>query len=258
MSFKRTIAIGIAFIALISFYFFYDIKGKPAREEKKHKTNAVFSLKEDGVKDITLVRNMGKITETMVFEKKDGTWYIKLPFEAIADTETLNTLNRTVSKAEKVDTVEDKPSDLNKYGLDKPAYVITLSDGTKQETIFLGALAVGDAKYYAKKKDQEAVFTLDTSFKPNIEKRMVDYRDKLLVHMPFADINKFVCHKGKETLVFEKTGDSWTSKSPGIIRPGNEEILRYIRDFCGMKVKEFIKSTPQKEEELHRKNAMPG
>lgn len=97
--------------------------------------------------------------------KEDDTWHLKDDTETALVQDTIENIADTVSDVQAERQIED-PDSLESYGLDSPAYTITVigEDGTT-ETIYIGDGA--DSDYYMTAGDKENVYTVSSSL-PNV------------------------------------------------------------------------------------------
>lgn len=97
--------------------------------------------------------------------KEDDTWHLKDDTETALVQDTIENIADTVSDVQAERQIKD-PDSLESYGLDSPAYTITVTgeDGTT-ETIYIGDGA--DSDYYMTAGDKENVYTVSSSL-PNV------------------------------------------------------------------------------------------
>ncbi len=242
MNFKRTIVIAVIFLLLGGFYYFYEIKGKPIREKKERAKKGVFSIDVDHLKTLTIEREDKKIS----FEKKDeNKWNIVSPVEAKADEGILNYLARTLAKSEKEEIVEEKPNNLNKYGLSPPQFTVTISDGKKSETLLIGDKSIDGDYFYAKRQNSPQVFLITSSFGPNLSKNVTQFREKRIMDITSDKITKVAYTVKGENFLFEKKGKQWTVKYPVIPHWGSSEIEDFVDSLITIRAEEFFKKTPE-------------
>lgn len=276
MSFKRTIVIVVLFLLVGGFYYLYEIKGKPEREEKKQKENAIFTIEEKDIKTVEMKRKPGKAqkdkeTEEFLFErvtespekKSEGTpspestgkiesieidshsWLIKKPKEVKGENSAIDMLARSIVNSSKEETVEDSPADLKKYGLDEPRYILTVSDGKKKETIKIGGKTIDKKNYYAMKEGEKPVFLINSGFSYNTDKNLTGYRDKSVIPIEPDNIERVAVHMGDRTYIFQKDDKKWTLSSPTIPRLDENTVNSYVNGLFRMHTKEFFENTEQ-------------
>jgi hypothetical protein len=261
MSFKRTIVIAVVFLLVGGFYYFYEFRGKPVREELKRKESAVFSLEEEKISMVTFLRqNVEGITningrEKFTFEKTGESWFIKEPVESRADKDTLESFVKTIATSQKDEIIDKSAKDLDKYGLDNPRYELIISDGSKEEILLIGDNTIDDRSFYAKLKNEPTVYLISTNLKFNLDKRTDDYRDRTIVDIPREEINKVVYHRNKDTFVFEKAGENWTTTHELIPRPGTDEISTFVHYLTNLRVKAFLPNDTNTQKKLGIENS---
>jgi Domain of unknown function (DUF4340) len=124
-------------------------------EQLRDKT--LLSFKRDDMQRLAITSPAGAVDLT-----RDGAdWKVTKPFQAKAKKEKLDDLLFTLESVKGSRFVEDKPTDLAKYGLDAPQAKVSVwlkGDSTPKE------LAIGkqrpDKTFYAKSTSQDAVFTV--------------------------------------------------------------------------------------------------
>lgn len=253
MNFKKTIVIAILFLLVAGFYYFYEIVGKPKREEKNKQETTVFTFDETKVSSLDLHRRPeGTPSEAMPtdlsFEKKDNIWMMKKPLETKADQMVLDSITTAMVIAKKDEVVEDDPRDLKQYNLEPPDFTLTVSDGEKTETIELGSQTVDKQHFYARIKGQKPVFLTNAGFKSHIEKFLTGYRDKTVFDFKYEDVEKVAAHCEDETFVFEKKDNRWIIAFPPVPRPSGSAVENMIKGIMSFQVAEFFKN-----DETHRK-----
>jgi len=91
--------------------------------------------------------------------REEGNWVLENEKDKNIDEEKVQELLQEINDITVEEFVDDNPSDLAPYGLDKPEIQITVSDGDKKTTLFFGKTE--NEKVYAKVADERSVYTLD-------------------------------------------------------------------------------------------------
>ena len=98
---------------------------------------------------------------TMSFVKEEGAWKVKDNDEIALDSDSVETIANTLSQVAAVRVLEGA-DDLSSYGLEEPAYTITMESETGVTmTLYIGE-AAGD-NYYATTNDKVVVYTIGSS-----------------------------------------------------------------------------------------------
>ena len=78
--------------------------------------------------------------------------------------------------------VEDKPTDVSKYGLSAPSLTVTIHEKKgKSDEILFGDDVPAGSLVYAQHKGDPKVYTLSSSIKTSLDKSVNDLRDKRLL-----------------------------------------------------------------------------
>ncbi len=121
---------------------------------------------------------------------------ILAPIKEEADTTKISQLVQTVVQMEIKDFVEENPSDLAKYGLDKPAHEVTYGNGNTTKTVLLGDKAGAEESgstgnvLYAKFPDTNVVFTVDVSKLTFLDVTLKDVISPFVYIPNINDVNK--------------------------------------------------------------------
>lgn len=84
------------------------------------------------------------------------------PIKEVAETSKVTRMLQAVTQLTINDVADNNPTDLAKYGLDKPAYVIKFGDANTTKNILFGKYVDKGTIRYAKYAEGKSVFTIDT------------------------------------------------------------------------------------------------
>jgi hypothetical protein len=152
--------------------------------------------------DMLTVEKTG--SPTLAFAKKGQDWRFSKPYEAKADTSTVDNLVSKLSQARMTSAVvDDGTKELNKYGLDKPTATATIGAGSARATLIFGSKK-DDGSVYARDASRPAVFTVEGTLLDELTKSPDDLRRKdLFEFRTFSALSLEVTYAG-QTMVFEK------------------------------------------------------
>ena len=180
------------------------------------------------------------------FVKGAGGWKMKEPLETAAEDEALRELHDMLAKLRAEEFVEDKPKDLTKYGLDKPARyrlfngdkeVLSLLVGTREK---IGADKTDGFRAYAKLEKGDTVVLLD----PLLTARLAsEYRKRdLWEPLPEKEIKeisiKAADDKNSFTLVKGPTG--WTDPAKPAESLNPETVNDLIFAVSGLRAERYV------------------
>lgn len=141
---------------------------------------------------------------TIRFVRPAGEWHIAAPIEGRADYSTVDSLVRRLAGLRMSAVVDDEPSDLRKYGLDRPAATVRLGSGSSQASLAIGS-AAGPGDVYARDVSRRLVVSVESSVLEDLKKDIAEFRQKdLFDARSFNATHVEILHEGR-THTFEKT-----------------------------------------------------
>jgi len=223
MNWKKTIALALTFIVLGAYVYFVEIKQHESKKQLEEKSKKVFNFVTDSVKTIALKNSFGQF----VIKKIQGEWRITEPIYTQADKSTITTMLNSLKNSKKETTFSVAPGELAQYGLGQGAIKVRLSleDGST-DSLELGEKTPVGAYVYTAKTDSQ-VFTINSSVKSTLDKKLFDIRDKKYLHFKRDQVQNITLRNRYGKYEFEKTGDKdWTFVN--IQRPANKANLNSI------------------------------
>jgi hypothetical protein len=139
----------------------------------------VLALGEDQIEEIRISKTG---TPAVVLKKNGGKWQITEPQLLAADQDSVKALVTSLASLQSDRMIDQKPSDLAVFGLNEPKGEIdvTVKGGTVNK-VLLGSDNPSGSASYVKLASNPAVYTLLSSTKTNLDKSVIDLRDKRLV-----------------------------------------------------------------------------
>jgi hypothetical protein len=164
-------------------------------------------------------------------ERKNGKWALSAPAAFPADQEAANGLVTSLSPVTADSIVEDKPTDLTKYGLNAPSLTVTVHEKKgKSDEILFGDDVPAGSLVYAQHKGDPKVYTLASSIKTSLDKSVNDLRDKRLLTF---DTNQLTRIELGPVEFGKNSQNEWAIIKPEPYRADNfqvEELLRKVAD----------------------------
>ncbi len=168
-------------------------------------------IKDDDMTTLSLTKD-----GTKVFESKQraagGEWQITFPVDRKADYTDLSKHIQWLNTAAIASFVEESPTDLAQYGLDKPKYVFEYNLRGVNHTLKLGTLK--DSAYYAMFDDMDVVFTVDSTNLTFVDLAVLDLVDTFIYIPMIYDVEKLVINiDGRtDTMVIDVNQDDSTTE----------------------------------------------
>ncbi len=184
------------------------------------------------VQQIDVKKKDGSI---LTLDRKNGKWAITAPEPLSADQDAVGTVVSSLSPVTADSVVEDKPSDVSKYGLANPSLTVIVKEKTgKTDQLFFGDDVPAGSLVYARSASSPKVYAVSSSVKSSFEKGINDLRDKRLLTFDTNRVTRVEVDWGKSDIEFGKNNQNeWQILKPKPYRADSfqvEELLRKLTD----------------------------
>ncbi len=112
------------------------------------------------------------------------------PIKEVAETSDVFRMLQSVTQLTITDVVDNSPADLNKYGLDKPSFVLKYGDGTTTKNILFGNYVEKGTIRYAKYAETNSIFTIDITPLTFLDTKLDDVIYSFIYLPNIKDVNK--------------------------------------------------------------------
>jgi hypothetical protein len=241
MRWQTTAALALLLVLLGGFFYVYEIRMGPAREEAAARKGRVFSA---DTKDVTAVE-LKRADETVRLQREGETWSLLEPVKARGSRTGVDELLANVMTAKIDREIDPNPKSLADFGLDKPVadITLTLKDG-KTLGLQLGAKNPTGVWVYARERDKPAVFVVGESVLRDATKPVADFRDRTILAFDAKDVTGFEIVLPDDTLVVEGAPSAWRITRPVALRADNETVREFLDKLASQKVREFVGEAP--------------
>ena len=171
----------------------------------------------------------------LTLQRQNGKWTITAPEALPADQDSVNGVASSLSPVTADSVVEDKPADLNKYGLNAPSLTVTIHEKNgKSDQLVFGDDVPAGSLVYARTGSGPRIYTVASSVKTSLDKSLNDLRDKRLLTFDQNQLTGIEIVSGKTDVAFGKNNaNEWQIIKPQPYRADNfqvEELLRKLTD----------------------------
>ena len=173
---------------------------------------AVVTVDRDAI-DFVEVKSDGRVVQVA----RTGTdWDMKAPLQLRADAGVVgDLLSKLIAlRMKSVGPVE--AADLKKDGLERPAYSVTIGNGSARSVLQIGGEGP-DSTLYARDASRPIVFTIDRAIADDLKKEAWEFRRKDVFDFETLDAMRLEIAQSGRTSVYEKGADaqgSWREVSP--------------------------------------------
>lgn len=151
---------------------------------------------------------------TLAFRRVDARrWQQSEPITQRADRQMVRTMLGRTSALKASEFVEDKPSDLTRYGLADPAHQVRITLDTGETfTLHVGDVIVGSSPQdrYILRVEDDAVYRARDGFLEAFLESDEDYRDTRILYIEQDEVQAYTVHSERyEPLTIRRTPDGW-------------------------------------------------
>ena len=234
----QTSAIMFALLVVLGgFYYVYEIRLGPGREEVAARKGRVFTADTKDVTELDIKRG----GETVRLKREGEGWELLEPVRARGSRPTADEVlaNLLTSKIDReIDPNPKSPAD---FGLDKPAadLTLTLKDG-KSIGLALGAKNPTGVWVYASEHGKPAVFVVGESVLRDATRPVADFRDRTLLAFDVKDVTGFEVATPEQILAVERVDGGWRLTKPAALAADGETIGEFLDKLAAQKVKDFV------------------
>jgi len=240
-SLTTTLILAAALLVLILWNQIYENKIRPTKDETTEKAKQLVTISQDDIHEIIIERmkNPPKENsetepktppqkpefETIHLKKTGSDWSIASPLQDRADHSTVSTMTSTLTTTKHERVVEEKPKDLETFGLKTPWLKVTLRKDAsgKPEILLMGKDTPTGYSCYAKLEAAETVYRVPKSLRTNLDKDTQAIRNKEIVTLLRPDVSEVEIQTPKENMVVKKDDkDNWTLAREGLPVENNE------------------------------------
>lgn len=238
---RRLIVLALAFAALGTFVYVYEITGKEARDQAKELEESVLQLERDAVTALSISFE-GR--EPVRLEKQDGTWMLRAPLDTPADTGTVDSLLRSLTAARRDRVFEGEGLDLKAYGLEAPAGKIEVTAGDRKKVLELGNKDFSGSRVYVKLADSPSVLLTSTSLLTAADKPVLDWRSKNALSFDRTKVEEMEIRRDGSQIRLAKRDGAWRLLAPLDDLADENTISTLLSTVEFARAKEFVAEDP--------------
>jgi hypothetical protein len=218
----------IAFAVLAGLLYWSDHRKSSAEAAKPDGDSAPAILKLDE-NSITKLQLKKKDAPAIELAKTGSDWKITEPKPYAADQSAVSGVLSTVSSLNSERLVDDKSSDLQRYGLTQPSLQLELTQkDNKTQRLLLGdETPTGNAVYAALAGDPR-VFTIASYNRTSIDKGLNDLRDKRLLTVNADKMSRIEIAGKNGAIEFGRTKDEWQILKPKPMRADSSAVNELV------------------------------
>jgi len=229
MKIRGLLIAALVFAGLAGFLYWSD-HHKPSAEAAKPDTDAAPSILKLDENSITKLELKKKDAPPILLTKSGSDWKISEPKPLPADQPTVTSLLSTISSLDSERLVEDKSSNLERYGLVSPTFELTISaKDNKTQRLLLGDETPAGSGVYAALAGDPRVFTIAEYRKTSLDKTLNDLRDKRLLTVSPDKVSRLEIAGKNGQIEFGHNQDQWQILKPKPMRADTFAVSELVR-----------------------------
>ncbi|MCX6356627.1 MAG: DUF4340 domain-containing protein [Candidatus Aureabacteria bacterium] len=211
----------------------YQVLNKEANDLRD---KALIEFEPEGLSKV-LIAHAGKRVE---LAQEGNYWRVAQPIQAPGDPDKIGAMLRKIKYLHVRDFTEDTPKDLAKYGLDSPAYEITLWDRKDQaaRTLRIGKEAEKNV-VYARRDGVDAVVTVNDDLLKELGRAPGEFRDEKVTRLAQGAVEEIRITKGDNALLLGKSGEKWEIREPEKKDADGTQVRNLLRAVTELKSTAF-------------------
>jgi len=236
MKIRSLLIATLVFAGLAGFLYWSDHHKSSAQTAKPDADAAPSILKLDE-NSITTLELKKKDAPPILLTKSGSQWKITEPKPLPADQTTVSSLLSTISSLDSERLVEDKNSNLQRYGLASPAFELDVTEkDKKKQRLLLGDFTPAGSGVYAALTGDPRVFTIAEYHKTSLDKTLNDLRDKRLLTVSPDKVSRLEIAGKNGEIEFGHNQDEWQILKPKPMRADRFAVSELVRKLTDVRM----------------------
>ncbi len=234
MNGKTTLISAIVLLILACIYVYGEIsKKETAIKEKEEKK--IFSITPEEINRVSI----GKKDGYVIFEKQDGIWNISSPQKFTAKSWEFENMLYLLSDLKKEEEIPAE--NLKDFGLQPPNIILTLSGKEREETIEIGKRNYNGNLSYAKKLDQNSIFTVSSILIGDLERPYSFFIEDSPLPIDLEKAEEIRVKTENNTTLLSKREDIWEMEGDGMPKQKADpkKATLYLQSITSLRVRDI-------------------
>ena len=244
MNFRTTLIIIVILAGIAGAYFlFFQQSPENTSTNERPPIHQVYGITREQVQQMEVTFTDTAYQDLKLVKDAMGHWYLKNPFQADADSETVNQMLDDILNKRVKQTLE--VTALAQYGLDTPSITLSLwtEEASPAAVFSIGKKAI-NFSVYVKEKSEAHIFLIESSALDDLTKSPTDLRDRSVIKFNTETVSNiqltyFKSHQSSKTLNCEKRDGTWRVTHPIEAKADTQEIEDILSELRLLQVSTF-------------------
>ena len=232
-----TLLLVVVLAGLGGYIYFVDSKRPPGSSSSAPAKEKVYSVETDKIDEITITAG----GETSVLKKSGAGWKMIEPSQNDADPAEAIGVAQALSGLERVRVVDENPTNLAQFGLEKPAVRVEFkAQGNVSGMLKLGDKNATQGEVYAQKNDDKAVFLVSAFQETTFNRKSFDLRDKKILKFDRDKADAVALARGPNSIELARSGTEWKVVKPAAGRSDYPAIEGLLSRLAGANMTKLV------------------
>jgi hypothetical protein len=235
---KTTIGLVVVLGGLFAYIYFVTWK-QPAEDAGPKQEKAFASVTADKIEELRVRSESG---DTSALKKDKDGWRLVEPVAMAAADSEISGITSALSQLEIVRVVEDKPANLNDYGLASPRIEVDFKVAGDKDfrRLLIGQKSPTGGNLFAKRNAEDRVFLIPAFQEQTFNRGTFDLRDKAVLHFDRDKVDHIAIDAAGKTLEIAKTGSDWKLTKPLQAASDNSAVEGLIGRVLSAQMKSIV------------------
>jgi Domain of unknown function (DUF4340) len=244
---KSTLFIVLAAILIGAAAYYFDWKRgeKEAAKKTDDTTKLAFEIQPDDIQSLAISYPADPKSQSVTFEKRDGTWQITQPLQTGADAAAIDGIVQGLASARIEQTEPGAPDRLKVYGLDPPAVELTFqSKNAAKHSVQLGKKDFSGTSVYSVVDHGKDVALIPESLLVSSDKPLQVLRDHSVLHIDSSGVRSFDLKNAAGEIQAAKVNSDWTLTKPAATGADSDAVNALLAAISTAKLVSIESETP--------------
>lgn len=199
----------------------------------------VFAGEPAAVRGLDLRRPSGFI---QLRQPENNEWLMQQPHTGRANAQAVHTLISKLFAARILNFITDEKADLTVYGLDNPAYELTIFfQNESTQTLMIGSPVPDQPEArYAKRVESDSVFTIPSEWTKDLQIDKDLLRSRLMMEVQTERISSIQLIHGEQQVELTRSNTLWQIVRPVRWSADPEKVAQVLKSLAGASVENFV------------------
>lgn len=234
MKIRGLIVAALVFFILGGILYWSNGQKPSGDKESADASPAILKLDSSAITKLDLKK---RGAEPVVLTKSNsGNWEITQPQPLGADQSLVSGMLSRLSSLNSERVVEDKATDVTRYGLNPPVLQLDITEKDKTRELLIGDDTPTGSAAYVMLAGDPRVFTMPAYEKVGVNKSLNDLRDKRLLTLNPDKISRMEVIEKNQDIEFGRNKDDWQILKPKLLRADSNQVGELVRKLTDAKM----------------------